>query len=164
MVIIIAAIGSNRIIGTGDRLPWHIPSEYNQFLSFVRDQTVLMGRRSYEIFRNDMVPERIVVVSRTLKTDRASVFRSLPEALEYSRTFPEDVFVCGGQSIYEESIQYADYMYLSFVKGEHQGNVYFPEFDEGDWSVEKEEEHDEFTFVIYCRKTARGQERSVRFF
>jgi dihydrofolate reductase len=155
MVIIIAAIGSNHIIGTGDGLPWHIPSEYNQFLGFVRDQTVLMGRRSFEIFRNDMVPKRIVVVSGTLKTDQASVFRSLPEALEYSRTFSEDVFICGGQSIYEESIQYADYMYLSFIKGEHQGNVYFPEFEERDWSVEKKEEHDEFTFVIYRRKTAR---------
>jgi len=155
MVIIIAAIGSNHIIGTGERLPWHIPSEYNQFLDFVRDQTVLMGRRSYEIFRNDMVPKRIVVVSQTLETGRASVFRSFPEALEYSRSFSEDIFICGGQSIYEDSIPYADYMYLSFIKGEHQGNVYFPEFDEGDWTVEKEEEHDEFTFVIYSRKAAR---------
>jgi len=153
MVIIIAAIGSNHIIGTGDRLPWHIPSEYNQFLSYVRDQTVLMGRRSYEIFKNDMVPKRMVVVSRTLKTGQASVFHSLPEALEYSKTFSEDVFICGGQSIYEESIQYADHMYLSFIKGEHQGNVYFPGFDEDQWTVEKQEEHDEFNFVVYRRKT-----------
>jgi len=99
-----------------------------------------------------MVPKRIVVVSRTLKTDQASVFRSLPEALEFSKTFSEDVFICGGQSIYEESIQYADHMYLSFIKGEHHGNVYFPEFDEGEWSVKKQEEHDEFTFVVYRRK------------
>jgi dihydrofolate reductase len=155
MVIIIAAIGSNHIIGKGDRLPWHILSEYNQFLNFVRDQTVIMGRISYGIFKNDMVPKRIVVVSRTLETDQASVFRSLSEALEYSRSFSEDIFICGGQSIYEESIQFADYMYLSFIKGEHQGNVYFPEFEEGEWLVEKRVEHDEFTFVIYSRKTAR---------
>ena len=149
MVIIISAIGSNHIIGNGDGLPWHIPSEYNQFLGYVKDQTVIMGRRSYEIFKKDMLPKRMVVVSRTLKTDRASVFGSLEKALEYSLSFPEDVFICGGQSIYKESIQYAEYMYLSFIKGEHQGNVYFPSFDEGEWSVEKEEEHDEFVFVIY---------------
>ena len=149
MVIIISAIGSNHIIGNGDGLPWHIPSEYNQFLGYVKDQTVIMGRRSYEIFKKDMLPERMVVVSRTLKTDRASVFGSLEEALEYSLSFPEDVFICGGQSIYKESIQYADYMYLSFIKGEHQGNVYFPSFDEGEWSLELKEEHDEFVFVIY---------------
>ena len=149
MVIIISAIGSNHIIGNGDGLPWHIPSEYNQFLGYVKDQTVIMGRRSYEIFKKDMLPERMVVVSRTLKTDRASVIGSLEEALAYSKTFSEDVYICGGQSIYEESIRYADYMYLSFIKGEHQGNVYFPSFDEGEWSVEREEEHDEFVFVIY---------------
>jgi dihydrofolate reductase len=156
MVIIIAAIGSNQIIGTGDGLPWHIPAEYDQFLGYVRGQTVLMGRRSYEIFKNDMVPKRIVVVSRTLKADQVSVFSSLPEALKYSQTFPEDVFICGGQAIYEESIQFADYMYLSFIKGEHQGNVYFPGFEEAEWLVEKQEEHDEFTFVIYRRKTTPG--------
>ncbi len=72
---------------------------------------------------------------------------------EYSKKFSEDVFISGGQSVYKESIQYADYMYLSFIKGEHQGNVYFPEFDEGEWSVEKKEEHDEFVFVIYKRNT-----------
>ena len=152
MVIIISAIGSNRIIGNGDGLPWHIPSEYEQFLSYIKGQTVIMGRRSYEIFKKDMLPERMVIVSRTLKTDRASVYASLEEALDYSKKFPEDVFICGGQSIYEDSIQHADYMYLSFIKGEHQGNVYFPEFDEGDWSVELKEDHDEFTFVIYRSK------------
>jgi dihydrofolate reductase len=149
MVIIISAIGSNHIIGNGAGLPWHIPSEYSQFLDYVKDQTVIMGRRSYEIFKKDMLPKRMVVVSRSLQRDRASVFASLPEALAYSKSFPEDVFICGGQSIYEESISHADYMYLSFVKGEHQGNVYFPEFDVSKWSVEKREDHDEFVFVIY---------------
>ena len=95
MVIIISAIGSNHIIGNGDGLPWHIPSEYNQFLGYVKDKTVLMGRRSYEIFKSDMLPKRMVVVSRSLKTYQASVFPSLPEALEYSKRFSEDVFISG---------------------------------------------------------------------
>ena len=151
MVVIISAIGSNRVIGNGESLPWHIPSEYRHFLDHIRDQTVIMGRRSYEIFKKDMLPERMVVVSGTLQTDRARVFSSLQEALSYSRSFPEDAYVCGGQSIYEEAIPYADYMYLSFIKGEHQGNVFFPEFEESEWTVEKREEHKEYVFVIYRR-------------
>ena len=155
MVIIISAIGSNHIIGNRNGLPWHIPSEYNQFLDHIKDQTVIMGRRSYEIFKKDMLPKRMVVVSSTLNSDRASVFGSLQEALAYSKSFPEDVFICGGQSIYEESIRNADFLYLSFIKGEHQGHVYFPRFNEGDWIVEKKEEHDEFTFVIYRKNRKR---------
>jgi dihydrofolate reductase len=77
MVIIIAAIGSHHIIGNGDGLLWHIPAEYNQFLSYIREQTVLMGRRSYEIFKNNILPKRMVVVSRSLQTDKASVYKSL---------------------------------------------------------------------------------------
>ena len=153
MIIIISAIGSNRIIGDGDRLPWHIPSEYNQFLDYIRDQNVLLGRRSFELFHHDLLPKRILVISRTLDSDRgAMVFPSVPEALAYSEQFPEDLYVCGGQAIYEESIPLADYMYLSYVKGEHQGDVFFPEFDEKEWTVEKREEHLEYVFVIYKRK------------
>ena len=152
MVIIISAIGSNRVIGNGESLPWHIPSEYNQFLDHIKDQTVIMGRRSYEIFKKDMLPERMVVVSGKLVTDRAKVFATLHEALSYSKSFPEDVFICGGQSIYEEAIPFADYMYLSFIKGEHEGNVFFPEFEESDWLVEKRAENNEYVLVIYRRK------------
>lgn len=158
MIIIISAIGSDNIIGNGDGLPWHIPSEYSQFLAYIKGQTVIMGRRSYEIFKSDMLPERMVVVSRSLETDRAAVFPSLPEALEYSKKFPEDIFICGGQSIYEESIRYADYMYLSYIKGKHRGNVYFPAFEEGAWTIEKKEEHDEFTFLIYRRPGSPARE------
>jgi dihydrofolate reductase len=156
MIIIISAIGSNNIIGNGDGLPWHIPSEYNQFLDYIRDQTVIMGRRSYEIFKKDMLPKRMVVVSRTLETARAWVFDTLQEAIAYSSSFDEDIFICGGQDIYKESIPFADYMYLSFIKGEHRGNVYFPEFDKADWTVEKEEEKDEFVFLIFRRNRKRA--------
>jgi dihydrofolate reductase len=152
MVVIIAAIGSHRVIGNGEGLPWHIPSEYNQFLEHIRDRTVIMGRRSWELFRKDMLPRRMVVVSGSLKTDRATVFGSFPEALAHARSFPEEVFICGGQSIYEESMAYADYMYLSFIRGEHRGHVYFPEFDEEDWIVEKKEDHREYVFVVYRKK------------
>jgi len=67
-----------------------------------------------------------VVVSRTLETDRASVFPTFPEALEYSERFPEDIYICGGQSVYEDAMPYAESMYLSFIKGEHRGNVFSP--------------------------------------
>ena len=152
MIIIISAIGSNRIIGDGDRLPWDIPSEYNQFLDHINGQNVLLGRRSFELFHHDLLTKRILVVSRTIDTDRATVFSSVKQALAYSKQFSEDLYVCGGQAIYEESIPHADYMYLSYIKGEHQGDVFFPEFDKEEWTVEKQEEHDEFIFVIYKRK------------
>ena len=156
MVIIIAAIGSNRVIGNGKGLPWHIPEEYNQFLEYIRDRTVIIGRRSFEIFKFGMLPRRVVVVSQTLVTDRATVFDTFQQALAYAENFQEDIFICGGQAVYEESIRYAGYMYLSYIKGEHKGNVFFPEFEEGDWTIEHKEEHDEFVFVIYRRRTAGG--------
>lgn len=143
---------SNRLIGKGDKLPWHIPEEYNQFLSYIKEQTVIMGRRSFEIFKKDMLPKRMVVVSSSISAEKAAVFTSLKEAINYSKQFPEDIFICGGSSIYKESIDLADYMYLSFVKGDYEGSVYFPEFDENDWIIEKKSEHTMFDFVVHKRR------------
>lgn len=152
MIAIISAIGSDNIIGNGNGLPWSIPEEYEQFLDFIKDNTVIMGRRSYEIFKKDMLPKRMIVVSKTLSNNGNLVYDSLSEALEYAKSFSEDVFICGGESIYKESIDIADYMFLSYIKGQHRGNVFFPDFDKSDWVVETQKEHDEFEFFIYKRK------------
>ena len=49
-MIIISAMGRNRVIGNGDGMPWHVPEEYQHFLDTTRDQTIIIGRRSFEIF------------------------------------------------------------------------------------------------------------------
>lgn len=63
-MIIISAMSRDRVIGSGEGMPWNVPEEYQQFLSFVEDQTVIMGRRSYEIFGPDLTSAHTVVVSR----------------------------------------------------------------------------------------------------
>jgi dihydrofolate reductase len=151
-IIIISAMDKNRLIGQGDSLPWHIPEEYNLFLSYIKEQTVIMGRRSFEIFKKDMLTKRMVVVSSSLSSEKASVFPTLNEAIDYSKNFPEDIYICGGSSVYKESIALADYMYLSYVKGEYEGTVFFPEFNKDNWTVEQRRDHKEFEFIVYKKK------------
>ena len=51
-LIIISAMARNRVIGNaaGDGMPWHVPAEYNQFLDFIHNQAVIMGRKSFDIY------------------------------------------------------------------------------------------------------------------
>ncbi|MEE3258297.1 MAG: dihydrofolate reductase [Candidatus Latescibacterota bacterium] len=64
-MIIIPAMSKDRVIGSGDGMPWSVPEEYQQFLGFVEGQTVTMGRRSYEIFGPDLTSAHNIVVSRS---------------------------------------------------------------------------------------------------
>jgi CRP-like cAMP-binding protein len=66
-MIIILAMSRNRVIGSGKGMPWSVPDEYRQFLDFVRGQSVIMGRRSFEIFGSDLGETSNFVISRTTK-------------------------------------------------------------------------------------------------
>ena len=152
-MIVISAMSETRVIGSGQGMPWSVPEEYQQYLNFVKGQTIIMGRTSFEIFAKDLDCEHKIVVSRSLKNlPDAIVCPSVESAIEKAKTFDKTIFSAGGSSIYTQTIPLADTMYLSIIKGEFEGDAFFPEFNPDDWLVEKREEHDEFDFFVYQRK------------
>jgi dihydrofolate reductase len=144
---------SDRVIGTGDGLPWHVPDEYQHFLDSIAGQTVLYGRRSHEIFSGEMRADHVVVVSRSQsQIDGAVVCDNFDDALQTACSFGKTVFSCGGASIYELSIPHADEMHLSTIKGNYEGETYFPEFDKSQWHAAEREHHPKWDFVRWVRK------------
>ena len=84
MIIIIAAMSTDRIIGSGDGMPWHVPSEYQQYLEQVSGQSIIMGRKSFEIFGPDLrgTGTELFVLSRTqAEISGRTGYRSLEEAI-----------------------------------------------------------------------------------
>jgi dihydrofolate reductase len=152
-MIIISAMSKDRIIGSGEGMPWNVPEEYQQFLRLVGGQTVIMGRRSYEIFGPDLDDTHIVVISRsTIDKQGVTVCGSIEEAVEKATSFGKTVFSAGGGSIYKQTLPLAQEMYLSYIKGDFSGDTYFPEFDENDWDVAERRDHEGFEFVHYRRQ------------
>lgn len=151
-MIIISAMSENRVIGRGAGMPWNVPQEYEQYLRFVRHNTVVMGRKSYEIFGPDLTDETtVVVVSRQAKIDDVKVVSSLADALAWAESLGKTVFVAGGASIYQLAIPVADEMFLSTIKGTFEGDSYFPEFNEEVWRITEERDEPEFVFRKYQR-------------
>lgn len=152
-MIIIAAMTEDRVIGSGPGMPWHVPEEYHQYLRFIEGQTVIIGRKSFEIFGDDLTCENTIVVSGSLQqTPNIHICVSFDDAVQRSSQFDKTVFIAGGASMYQRGIPLAERMYLSTIKGEFPGDTYFPEFDQHVWTVEKEEPHEAFVFRIYRRK------------
>jgi dihydrofolate reductase len=152
-MIIIGAMTRGRVIGRGDGMPWDVPEEYEHFRRLVAGETIVIGRRSYEIFGESLTSAHTVVVSRSAgEIAGAVVVPSIDEALRVAQGFGRTVFSAGGSSIYEQTIPRADAMYLSYIKGDFSGDAYFPAFDERDWTVERREDYPRFEFVVYRRK------------
>ncbi len=154
-MILIAALGADHVIGSGDGMPWDVPEEYEHFLSLIEGQTVLMGRRSWQIFGGDLTSAHNIVISRSMpRLPGVKVAHSLGEGIELGRSYGKTLFCAGGAGVYVQALPHADAMYLSFIKGEFSGDAYFPEFDHADWLIERRVEHPRFEYVVYRRQAA----------
>ena len=59
--VAIAAMAENRAIGAGNRLPWHLPEDFQWFKQQTTGKVLLMGRRTFESIGRPL-PKRTTVV------------------------------------------------------------------------------------------------------
>jgi len=155
-LISVAALAENHVIGDDDRIPWEsIPADKKQYRERVANEAVILGRRTYEMF--DDVPGRIqIVMSRSDREyDQPSAFdaSSVAEAAEIAEREGFDrAYVLGGEGIYGLFQPHLDRMALSHVPGEYEGDAFYPDFDESEWTVDAETEYDRFTLREWVRE------------
>lgn len=133
MVSIIVAYSKNRVIGYKGKIPWKIKGEQLWFKELTLNHTVIMGRKTYESIGKPLDNRLNIVVSSTLFFDKENLktARSLNEAISLANS--EEVFIIGGQQLYEEAITIADTLYITEIDIEVEGDTYFPEFNENNY-------------------------------
>jgi len=57
----IAAMSENRVIGNGNKIPWHLPEDFKWFKKMTTGNVVVMGRKTFESLGKPL-PDRINVV------------------------------------------------------------------------------------------------------
>jgi len=133
-IILVAAVAeTNRLIGRGMELPWHLPEDLKHFKALTRGKTVLMGRRTYESILYQFgrpLPDRRNVVLTTSSTfpPPAEVYPGKEAALHALRE-EEEIYVIGGSTLYEVFLPLATRLELTLVDGQHEGDVFFPPFE-----------------------------------
>ena len=135
----IVAMADNRVIGNGNQLPWHLPEDLKYFSQLTRGHAVLMGRKTYDSLPEKFrpLPQRLnLVLSRNMVVDhpQVRVFSSVQELAEGLQSgiiqLPTPVlWVIGGAAVYRELLSLCDKLYLTRVRGNFSGDVYFPEFE-----------------------------------
>jgi len=131
---LVVAMGSNRVIGAGGALPWHIPADLKRFKALTLGHSIIMGRKTYASIGR-LLPGRtsvIVTRSRTLQIPGAIVVNSLDEAVARCAGQGE-AFVIGGGELYREALARADRIYLTLVHLAPEGDAVFPELAPRAW-------------------------------
>ncbi|MEP7091789.1 MAG: dihydrofolate reductase [Nocardioidaceae bacterium] len=153
-VVMVAAVADNGVIGNGGDIPWSIPEDLRHFRATTRDNTVVMGRRTYESIGHPLPYRTNVVVTRdrTWHADHVFAAAGVAEAIELAGAFDGDVMVIGGGQIYAEAMTSATDQVLTEVHDSPEGDTHYPDWDRADWVETRREAHDGFDFVWWERR------------
>jgi len=158
IISIIAAMDNNRLIGSKNGLPWHLPADFKHFKDVTLGKPVLMGRKTFESIGKPLPGRKNIVISRSaFNAEGVETVGSIDAALDLVAD-NEEVMIIGGANIYEQMISKAEKMYLTFVDAECEGDAWFPEINQEEWNKTDQQlyEADEknnfnFTVVTYQR-------------
>lgn len=142
---LIAAVTDNLGIGLKNALPWKkFPNDMNWFKKKTLNQTVIMGRRTWESMSCRPLPKRhnMVISSRALELAKSgevpnnvSFFSSLDQALQEVKT--EQVYVIGGSQLYQEAMKHKDCasILLTHAKVKVPVDTYFPKIKQSEFKL-----------------------------
>ncbi len=166
-ISIIAALSENRVIGNKGRIPWHIPQDLQRFWQKTKNQVIIMGRKTFESIlgyyqkSKKPFPKRTFIIitrNKDYQVNRPNCYpvHSVKQGLDLTSKFKKDeVFISGGAQIYQQTINLADKLYLTVVKGNFKGDAYFPKHDGFQGATDsgwKKEGKYQFKFMDLVRK------------
>lgn len=131
---LVAAMAENRVIGRNNQLPWRLAADLQHFKALTMGKPIVMGRKTHESIGRPLPGRQNIVITRdpVYQAEGCTVVHSVSEALDAAGRDAE-VMIMGGAELYRQTIDRADRLYLTLVKAEVDGDVWFPEIDPGQW-------------------------------
>ena len=110
------------VIGYGNKMPWNIPEELLYFKQQTINNIVIMGNNTFKSI-GKRLPNRVnIVISKnddTITEDNFYKVKTIEEAFvvaEYiASEESRDIFIIGGSSIYEQTFDYVDHLYINVL-------------------------------------------------
>lgn len=159
----IVAVDQHWAIGMGGQLLVNIPKDQKMFREETLGKVIVMGRKTFESLPGGqpLYGRTNLVLSRNLeyRVKGATVCHSMEETLEQLKPYAqEDIFIIGGQSVYEQFLDFCDVVHVTCVDYEYDADTYFPNLLKDDrWRMDMESEEETYfdlcyTFQRYVRK------------
>ena len=119
-------MAKNRVIGKDNQLPWHFSADLKFFKELTTGHTVIMGRKTHESIGRPLPNRENFILSKTKQESKDSLrfFNSIDEAIKEVKT--EKAFIIGGSTIYDQTLDVIDGIYLTHIDQEFEGDAYYP--------------------------------------
>jgi len=123
-------MSENRVIGSGGRIPWHLPDDFKWFKQVTMGQILVMGRKTYESIGRPLPGRQTIVLSRQgFAADGVLTVPDVDSLLRRVQDDPREVFVAGGSEIYRLLLPSCGEVLLTRVRRVVEGDAVFPSFE-----------------------------------
>ena len=158
MISLIWAMDKNWLVGKDNKLPWHFKEDLIYYKSKTEGQTVLMGDKSYYslkgYYKDKPLPYGKIYVASLDNLDLEDAI-VVNDVISFLKDFPQNemLWVVGGATIYKFALPFANYLYITHVDGEYEGDTWFPRFNiDGEFNLISSRISNNLNFCIYERK------------
>jgi dihydrofolate reductase len=141
----------NRVIGAGNRIPWHLPEDFKWFKKMTTGQVIVMGRKTFESIGKPLPRRTTIVLTRSPEP-----IPGVRTVLDLGQIDPGDsslagreIYICGGAQVYEQALARCSDLYLTLVQRVVEGDVLFPLFEDQFELVEEVLACPEFKILHY---------------
>lgn len=136
MITLIYAQDRHGGIGYKNQMPWHLPNDLAFFKAQTLNQTIVMGRLTFESLGKRLLPNRRSIVISTQANyghdiEGLTVIHQLEDILQLSQK--EDLYIIGGAQLYQEMLPYADRIIRTVIDEEFTVDTYAPVIDLQKW-------------------------------
>lgn len=114
----IAATSNNWVIGKNGKIPWSYPGDQKRFKELTINNTVIMGRRTFESLPAPLPDRRNIVITST-PIDNIECYPSIHQAIKNIKDGV--VWFIGGTKILDEALLYADEIDLTIIPTNIEG-------------------------------------------
>lgn len=167
-IALLSAVDQRWGIGYKNQLLFHIKKDLEMFQKKTSHQIVVMGRKTLESLPggNPLPNRRNIVLSRNARRqnqyegrgDNLCFFHSVGEVLDFLEREGKNVFIIGGETIYEQFLPFASVAYITKIDAWRRADRFFPNLDQNcEWrqidASEKQRDQSgvEYQFVKYMR-------------
>lgn len=147
----IAAMSLNRVIGNGNKIPWHLPEDFKWFKQLTTGNVIVMGRKTFESIGKPLPNRETIILSRSqFSVPGVRTISDLREINPANES--REIFICGGGQVYTQALPLCSDLYLTLVKREVEGDAFFPAFEDRFELVEELRDTPDFKILHYRQR------------
>ena len=152
MLSILVAVNKNNTIGLDGKMPWRNKEDLQFFRNMTLNQTILMGRKTFEGLPQKLDKRNILIVTHDKNYENS--IQDFNEYLSTNKNSETEIFVCGGGEVYKTAMPFVSKVYLSIIDNDVMGDTFFHGLD-SNFKLCGVDQYKTFKVKIYKRENLK---------